>query len=67
MKQFYRDAVVRMEEAGVDPDYVLGWQSGYLGHPPREEQRVSDAYNAGRKDGEEKNADNFSAWAGQAG
>ncbi|MDD9807368.1 MAG: hypothetical protein OXU83_06605 [Gammaproteobacteria bacterium] len=67
MKQFYRDAVVRMEEAGVDPDYVLGWQSGYLGHPPREEQRVSDAYSAGRKDGEEKNADNFSAWAGKAG
>ena len=65
MDQLYRDAVSRMEAAGVSPDYILGWQSGYLGHPEREQQRVSDAYVAGRKDGEEKKADNFSAWTGK--
>ena len=66
MDQLYRDAITRMEAAGVHPDYILGWQGGYLGHPGREEQRAGDAYTAGRKDGEEKNADNFSAWAGKA-
>ncbi len=62
MNQAYRDAVTRMEELGVDPDYVLGWQGGYLGHPVREEQRVSDAYQAGFEDGQEKETGNFENW-----
>ena len=66
MDQLYRDAITRMEAAGVHPDYVLGWQGGYLGHPDREQQRTGDAYAAGRKDGEAKNADNFEAWIGKA-
>jgi hypothetical protein len=60
--QDYRDATANMEELGVDPEYILGWQGGYLGHPKREEQRLTDAYNAGYDDGEEKNTDNFSSW-----
>ncbi len=60
--QDYRDATTKMEEMGVDPDYVLGWQGGYLGHPKREEQRITDAYEAGYTDGEERTIDNFNQW-----
>ena len=60
--QDYRDATTKMEEMNVEPEYILGWQGGYLGHPKREEQRLTEAYNAGYDDGEEKNTDNFSNW-----
>ena len=63
MDQTYRATITKMEEAGVDPEYVLGWQGGYLGHPEREEQRVTEAYTAGFEDGQEKETDNFSKWA----
>ena len=62
MDQAYRDAVTKMEAANIDPEYIIGWQGGYLGHPEREEQRVTDAYTAGYEDGQEKNADNFEKW-----
>lgn len=58
----YREATATMDEMGVDPEYVLGWQGGYLGHPKREEQRVSEAYDAGYSDGEEKETGNFDKW-----
>ncbi|MCW8829995.1 MAG: hypothetical protein OQK32_00560 [Gammaproteobacteria bacterium] len=63
MNQDYYNAVTKMEEAGVDPEYICGWEGGYVLNPPREEQRVTDAYEAGYNDGKEKNADNFSSWA----
>lgn len=63
MDQTYRDTISKMEAQGVDPEYVLGWQGGYLGHPEREEQRVTEAYTAGYEDGQEKSTDNFSKWA----
>ncbi len=62
MDQTYRDTVTKMESADVDPEYILGWQGGYLGHPQREEQRVTDAYTAGYDDGQEKNSKNFEKW-----
>ena len=62
MDQAYRDAITKMEEQGIDPEYVLGWQGGYLGHPEREEQRVTEAYTAGYEDGQEKSTDNMSNW-----
>ena len=55
MDQAYRDATTKMEEMGVQLEYILGWQGGYLGHPEREEQRVTDAYSAGYEDGQAKN------------
>ena len=61
----YREASVKMEEAGVNQDYIIGWQMGYMNSPEREEQRVTDAYSAGYEDGKERNADNFSAWVGK--
>ena len=62
MNQAYRDAVTKMEELKVKPEYILGWQGGFLGHPKREEQRVTEAYEAGYEDGEEKLTENFSNW-----
>jgi hypothetical protein len=62
MNQDYRDATTQMEELSVNPEYILGWQGGFLGHPKREEQRVTEAYEAGYDDGEEKSTENFSNW-----
>lgn len=63
--QDYRDATNKMEQLGVDPEYILGWQGGYLGHPEREEQRVTDAYNAGFEDGQARSSENFANWVKQ--
>jgi hypothetical protein len=60
--KIYHDAVDAMEKAGVDPEYIQGWQGGFLVNPKREEQRVTEAYEAGYGDGSEKNADNFKNW-----
>ncbi|MEE9352657.1 MAG: hypothetical protein V3U78_10380 [Thiotrichaceae bacterium] len=62
MNQEYYDAVVKMEAAGTDAEYVQGWQGGYLVNPEREEQRLTEAYEAGFADGKEHNLDGFSAW-----
>lgn len=63
MNQFYYDAVTKMEQMGVDDEYIQGWQCGFLQNPKREEQRLTDAYEAGYADGEEKSTDNFGDWA----
>ena len=57
--KIYHDHVDAMEKAGVDPEYVQGWQGGFLVNPKREEQRVTDAYEAGYDDGAARNMDNF--------
>lgn len=62
MDDLYRSTTSAMEEAKVDVDYILGWQGGYLGHPIREKQRVSEAYLAGYNDGQEKNTANYGKW-----
>jgi hypothetical protein len=62
MNQAYRDAIAQMEEMNVQAEYVLGWQGGFLGHPLREEQRITEAYQAGYDDGQEKSTENFSNW-----
>ena len=62
MDDTYRIAITEMENQGIQDEYVLGWQGGYLGHPEREETRVTDAYEAGYKDGQEKNLANISDW-----
>ena len=62
MNDLYYDTINKMEKANVSREYVVGWASGYLQNPKREEQRVNDAYDAGYTDGEEKNTENFSNW-----
>ena len=62
MNQEYRDATTKMEDMTVNAEYILGWQGGFLGHPKREEQRLTEAYEAGYEDGEEKTTENFANW-----
>ena len=47
MNKEYFDIVTKLEEIGVSDDYMIGWQSGYMRSPKLEEQRVTDAYDAG--------------------
>ena len=58
----YYEAIDRMEKQKVDPEYINGWASGYLHNPKREEQRKSEAYDAGYAAGLEKKAEGFEAW-----
>jgi hypothetical protein len=62
MNNRYYDTIDKMEKAGVQREYILGWASGYLQNPKVEEQRVTDAYEAGYEDGVNKKADNFNSW-----
>lgn len=62
MDQTYRDTTTQMEATKVKLEYVIGWQSGYLGHPMREEQRLTEAYEAGYEDGREKSTNNYGNW-----
>lgn len=62
MDKNYYDAVDKMEKMGVEPEYIVGWQGGYLLMPEREEQRVTEAYEAGFNDGKERTTDNFDNW-----
>ena len=62
MNQEYYDACTKMEQMGVDPEYIQGWQGGYVINPPREEQRVTEAYEAGYEDGKERTTENFANW-----
>ena len=61
----YYDAISKVEEAGVNADYISGWQSGYWVNPEREEQRVTEAFEAGYAKGKEKDASGFEEWAGK--
>ncbi len=60
MNQEYYDTVTKLEADGIDPEYIQGWQGGYVNNPEREEQRVTEAYTAGFEDGCEHNTDNAS-------
>lgn len=62
MNQTYYDMVTKMEAAGVDPEYIQGWQGGYLINPKREEQRLTEAYEAGYEDGTNKVMDGYTKW-----
>jgi hypothetical protein len=64
-KKTYFETSKTMETLGVDPAYVLGWQSGFLHNPKLEEQRVTDAYDAGFTDGTEGKTDGYSNWIRQ--
>lgn len=59
----YREMTTKMEAANVDVQYIIGWQTGYLNHPEREEQNINDVYSAGFEDGQEKKTDGFSEYA----
>ena len=58
MNDEYFKKVSELEEMDVSDDYIIGWQTGYQNSPKVEEQRLSDAYEAGYEDGEKKTIDN---------
>lgn len=62
MNTAYYECIDRMGKAGVDPEYINGWASGFLHNPKREEQRATEAYEAGYARGLEKDAGGFEAW-----
>jgi hypothetical protein len=66
MDKIYYETMDKLEKLGIDREYIQGWAGGYLGNPKREEQRLTDAYNAGYEDGQHKRIDNAQSWkAGQ--
>jgi len=62
MDKTYYDAVSQMEQMNIDKEYQLGWMGGYLNNPTREEQRLTEAYEAGYEDGGNHVTDNFGEW-----
>ncbi len=57
----YYEGVKKMEEMGVNDHYIQGWIAGFLGNPEIEEQRITDEWQAGHKDGKQKTDANFAA------
>ncbi len=64
-KPTYHVTLKKMQEAGVDMRYYHGWASGALQNTPLEEQRVTEAYNAGYEDGKSGNTEAFLQWIGE--
>ena len=62
MNSEYYESIDKMEKAKVSREYIVGWARGYLHNPMREEQRVTEAYEAGYSDGSEKKTDNYNSW-----
>lgn len=62
MDKMYYDTIDELQRMDVDLEYIQGWAGGYLGNPKREEQRLTDAYNAGYEDGQSKNTNNAGSW-----
>jgi len=60
--QTYYDTVTELEKMPADREYVLGWMGGYLQNPMREEQRVTEAYEAGYNDGGNGNTESVAQW-----
>jgi hypothetical protein len=61
-REFYYDAVDKMQNLQVDPEYVQGWIGGYMGNPKREEQRITAPYEAGYEDGGNSDVSKFDQW-----
>ncbi len=62
MDNTYYQTVDKLQKQGVEWEYIQGWIGGYLRNPKREEQRVTDAYEAGYEDGLNGSIDNSDAW-----
>ena len=58
MNKEYFDKVTELENMKANEQYGLGWQEGYQDAPEVEEQRMTDAYQAGYEDGKNNNFDN---------
>lgn len=63
MSQTYYDQIDKMEKASINREYIVGWATGFLRSPKIEEQKVTEAYDAGFSDGMDGKIDNFKTWA----
>ncbi len=55
----YYAGVKKMEEMGVNDNYIQGWVSGFLNNPEIEEQRITNEWKSGYEDGKEHTDVNF--------
>ncbi len=55
----YYEGVKKMEEMGVNDNYIQGWVAGFLNNPEIEEQRITDEWESGYKDGKAHIDTNF--------
>lgn len=62
MTSAYYQTITELERKNVSRDYIVGWASGFLGNPKVEEQRLTEAYEAGYADGQEQCTDNADNW-----
>ena len=62
MDPMYYDTISKLEEMGASPEYINGWIGGFMHNPKREEQRITDEYEAGYEDGSNKVTDAASNW-----
>ena len=65
MNTTYYQIIDSMEKAGAERQYIDGWACGYLHNPPRGEQHVTEAYEAGYNDGLNGVNDGYKAWVGK--
>ncbi|MCY4150169.1 MAG: hypothetical protein OXD44_05705 [Gammaproteobacteria bacterium] len=62
MSNQYYETIKRLESMKVSRQYILGWASGYLGNPEIEEQRITEAWQAGYEDGKSRSTDEAESW-----
>ncbi len=62
MTSTYYQIITELERKKVSRDYIVGWASGFLGNPKLEEQRLTEAYEAGYADGQGQCTDNAESW-----
>lgn len=62
MPNQYYETITQLENRKVCRDYIVGWACGYLGSPKKEEQRLTDGYEAGYADGQGKTTDAAHQW-----
>lgn len=59
---YYNETVDKLQKMNVDQEYLQGWIGGYMKNPKREEQRTTDAYDAGFEDGEKGEIGDTQRW-----
>ena len=64
MTNQYYETISQLQQQNTNREYVTGWVTGFLGNPKLEEQRITDAWEAGYEDGQAKNTENASKWQG---
>jgi len=62
MSNRYYETIKQLENMKVSRQYILGWASGYLGNPEIEEQRITQAWQAGYEDGKNGSTEEAENW-----